>query len=109
MRMNWFCDAHRAEHNECDHNNHGVHNHCEFGLFAPDRHTSINNLAFSAYAYHQTCIDDYVERLAAADDPNDSATQANLLYAVGLSPDALTSDDIEYIEREVSERYANRF
>ena len=100
-----WCDAHKSEHLECGHPHGGKHSHCEFGLFAPDRHTSINNLAFSAYAYHQSAIDDYVGLLAAADDPNDSYTQTSLLYQVGLSPDALTSDDIEYIEREVSKRY----
>lgn len=75
-----------------------------FGITPPDCQCPMNFTAFNAYAYHQTCIDNYVDRLAAADDPNDNATQANLLYAVGLSPDALTSDDIEYIEREVSRR-----
>ena len=75
-----------------------------FGISGPGCQCPMNFTAFNAYAYHQTCIDDYVDRLAAADDPNDSATQTNLLYAVGLSPDALTSDDIEYIEREVSRR-----
>lgn len=76
----------------------------KFGISSPGRQFPMNFTAFNAYAYHQTCIDNYVDRLAAVDDPNDSATQANLLYAVGLSPDALTSDDIEYIEREVSRR-----
>ena len=75
-----------------------------FGITPPDCQCPINFTAFNAYAYHQTCIDNYVDRLAEADDPNDSTTQVNLLYAVGLSPDALTSDDIEYIEREVSRR-----
>lgn len=76
----------------------------KFGINSPGCHSSMNSTAFNAYAYHQTCIDNYVDKLAAADDPNDSLTQTNLLYAVGLSPDALTSDDIEYIEREVSRR-----
>ena len=76
----------------------------KFGISPPGCQCPINFTAFNAYAYHQTCIDDYVDRLAAADDPNDSMTQANLLYAVGLSPDALTSDDMEYIEREVNRR-----
>jgi hypothetical protein len=75
-----------------------------FDISGPGCQYPMNFTALNAYAYHQTCIDNYVDRLAAADDPNDSATQANLLYAVGLSPDALTSDDIEYIEREVSRR-----
>lgn len=96
--MSWFCgDTH------CNRSN------CPYDLWAPDHRSKIVNTAFSAYAYHQTCIDDYIERLAVADDPNDSVTQTNLLYAAGLSPDALTSDDIEYIEKEVSERYASRF
>jgi hypothetical protein len=64
----------------------------------------MNFTAFNAYAYHQTCIDDYVNLLAAADDPNDPYTQTSLLYQVGLTPDALTSEDMNYIEREVSER-----
>lgn len=75
-----------------------------FGLNPPGCQFPMDFTAFNAYAYHQTCIDNYVDRLAAADDPDDSATQVNLLYAVGLSPDALTSDDMEYIEREVSKR-----
>lgn len=76
--------------------------HCPFDLWAPDHRNKVVNTAFSAYAYHQQCVDDYVNLLAAADDPNDSATQTALLYQVGLSPVDLTSDDIRYIEREVS-------
>lgn len=104
--MSWFCDAHRAEHLECGHQelNYPPHSHCTFDIWAPDRHSSINNLAFSAYAYHQSAIDDYVNLLAAADDPNDPYTQTSLLYQVGLTPDALTSEDMNYIEREVNER-----
>jgi hypothetical protein len=64
----------------------------------------MNSTAFNAYAYHQSAIDEYINRLATADDPNDGAAQADLLYGVGLNPSDLTSDDIEYIEREVSKR-----
>lgn len=76
----------------------------KFGISPPGCQCPINFTAFNAYAYHQTCIDNYVDRLAITDDPNDSVTQTNLLYAAGLSPDALTSDDMEYIEREVNRR-----
>ena len=76
----------------------------KFGIDLPGCQCPMDFTAFNAYAYHQTCIDNYVDMLAAADDPNDSATQVNLLYAAGLSPDALTSDDMEYIEREVNRR-----
>ena len=75
-----------------------------FGITPPDCQCPMNFTAFNAYAYHQTCIDNYIDRLVAADDPNDSYTQTSLLYQVGLTPDALTSEDINYIEREVNER-----
>lgn len=75
-----------------------------FDINSPGCQCSMERLAFNAYAHHQSAIDEYINRLAAVDNPNDSATQVNLLYAAGLSPDALTSDDIEYIEREVSRR-----
>lgn len=75
-----------------------------FRVTPPDCQCPMNFTAFNAYAYHQTAVDDYVELLAGADNPNDPATQTSLLYQVGLTPDALTSDDIEYIEREVSNR-----
>ncbi len=101
--MSW-CNAHRAEHNECDHPHGAFHAHCTTQVWAPDRHTSVNNLAFSAYAFSQQRIEDFINALAAADDPNDGATQTDLLYGVGLNPSDLTSDDIEYIEREVSKR-----
>jgi hypothetical protein len=64
----------------------------------------MERLVFNAYAHHQSTIDEYINSLAAADNPNDGAAQADLLYDVGLSPSDLTSDDIEYIEREVSKR-----
>lgn len=75
-----------------------------FDIDAPGCQCSMERLAFNAYAHHQSVIDEYINRLAAADDPNDGAAQADLLYDVGLSPSDLTSDDIEYIEREVSKR-----
>ena len=105
--MSWFCDAHHAEHRECGHGdlNHPPHAHCTFDIWAPDRHSSINNLAFSAYAYHQQQIEDFITVLASQDDPNDGDIQIQAAQYVGLDPNSLTSDEIEYIEREVAKRY----
>ena len=104
--MGW-CDAHRAEHNVCGHGelNHPPHAPCEFDIWAPDRHSSINNLAFSAYAFHQQQIEDFITVLASQDDPNDGDIQRQAAQYVGLDPNSLTSDEIEYIEREVAKRY----
>ena len=74
------------------------------GITSPWYRDPIEHTTFNAYAYHQSAIDDYINLLAAADDPNDPYTQTSLLYQVGLTPDTLTSEDMNYIEREVSER-----
>ena len=105
--MSWFCDAHRAEHRVCDHKelNHPPHAHCTFETWAPDRHSSINNLAFSAYAFHQQQIEDFINALAATSDPNDYSNQCAAAQCAGLDPNTLTSDEIENIEREVAKRY----
>ena len=105
--MSWFCDAHRAEHRECGHGdlNHPPHAHCTFDIWAPDRHSSIINLAFSAYAFHQQQIEDFINALAATSDPNDYSNQCAAAQCAGLDPNTLTSDEIEYIEREVAKRY----
>ena len=102
--MSW-CDAHRAEHNECGHPHGAIHAHCTFDIWASDRHTSINNLAFSAYSYHQQQIEDFINALAATSDPNDYSNQCAAAQCAGLDPNSLTSDEIEYIEREVAKRY----
>ena len=105
--MSWFCDAHRAEHEVCDHRelNYPPHAHCTFDIWAPDRHSSINNLAFSAYTFHQQQIEDFINALAATSDPNDYSNQCAAAQCAGLNLNILTSDEIEYIEREVAKRY----
>lgn len=103
--MSWFCDAHIAEHRDCDHSHDAIHGHCTFDIWAPDRHSSINNLAFSAYAYHQQQIEDFINALAATGDPNDYSNQCAAAQCAGLDPNSLTSDEIKYIEREVAKRY----
>ena len=101
---NKYCDRHRAEHKECNHGSHNPHGHCTFDIWGPDRHTSINNVAFSAYAFRQQQVEDVIDMLAAADDPNDFSTQCFIYNTVGIDSDTFTNDEINYIEREVSHR-----
>lgn len=78
---------------------------CPFDLWAPDNRSKATNTAFSAYACHQQEIEDFIDVLAASDDPNDSYEQYAAARCIGLNPDSLTSDEIEYIEREVAKRH----
>lgn len=71
---------------------------------APWFNSPIEQTAFNAYTYHQNWVDRYIELLAAADDPNDSAEQLALLHRVGRNPSDLSQCDIDYIEREVNRR-----
>ncbi len=92
--MSWFCNSK----NPCERAD------CSYDLWAPSHRTKVENVAFSAYAFHQQEIDDFVEVLAASDDPNDQHNQIAAARCVGLNLDSLTSDEIDYIEREVSKR-----
>jgi hypothetical protein len=58
----------------------------------------------SGYAAHQQAIEDFIDLLAAADDPNDELTQKELFMRVGLKQEWLTNDDIDYIIFEVNKR-----
>lgn len=79
-------------------------NLCPLDIWAPDRRTSINNKAFSAYAFHQQEIEDLIDALAAVDNPNDYTMQLSIYKALDFDSDTLTTDEIKYIEREVSRR-----
>ena len=103
MLHNKYCDKHIAEHSECGHP-HSENGHCEYSIWAPDRHTSVNNLAFSAYAYHTTQIEELIDRLAQEDDPNDPWVQNRICCDLGISLNHLTASEISYIEEEVSKR-----
>ena len=103
MLHNKYCDKHIAEHGECSHP-HTPHGHCEYGIWAPDRHTSINNLAFSAYAYHETKIEELIDRLSQEDDPNDVWVQNRICCELGIHLNHLTDSEIAYIEEEVAKR-----
>ena len=93
--MSWFCSSK----NPCERAD------CSYDLWAPDHRSKVVNTAFSAYAYHQQQIEDFIDVLAASDDPNDQHNQYAAARCVELDPDSLTSDEIAYIEREVAKRY----
>ena len=76
-----------------------------FGISGPGCRCSMENLAFNAYAYHQQKIEDFINTLAAFDNPNESANQYAAAQMVELNINSLTSDEIDYIEREVTKRY----
>ena len=79
-------------------------NLCPFDIWAPDRRTSINNKAFSAYTVRQQQLNDVVSLLAVATDPNDLSVQHFVYNEVGIDSDTFTNDEIKYIEKEVSRR-----
>lgn len=86
----------------------GIHDnggHCQFDLWGPDRHTSVGNLAFSAYAFRQQQIEDVIAALVNVDDdPNNILVQQAAFLSAGIDGDSLSDDEITYIEREVSRR-----
>jgi hypothetical protein len=58
--------------------------------------------AFACYAMHKDAIEAFIYRLARAPEPNDTDTQREIADEIGLNWQALTPDEIEYIERRVS-------
>ena len=81
---------------------------CPFDLWAPGPRHKIENVAFSCYAKSTQDIEDFINDLAAAVDPNDSATQNRLAARHDINLDALTRQEREYIESEVAKRYVWR-
>ena len=75
-----------------------------WGVIPPWQCNQIEHTAFNAYAYHQQKIEDFIDALAAADDPNDADIQWDLSYECGLNLDNLTDYEIHYIEKEVAKR-----
>lgn len=61
--------------------------------------------AFACYAIHKDAIEAFIYRLAQVDNPNDTDTQRELADEVGLNWQLLTPDEIEYIEKEVANRW----
>ena len=72
--------------------------HCPLDLWAPDRHTKVNNVAFSAYAKHQQELEDIIEYIVQ------EARAGRCDFSLSLW-DELSDADVEYIEKEVIRRY----
>lgn len=92
--MSWFCGD-----NPC------VRPDCSYDLWAPDHRSKVVNTAFSAYAYHQQTIEDFINALANTHNPNDYEIQRHIAHQLSMNLDDLTDDEIEYIEREVAKRW----
>lgn len=93
--MSWFCSSK----NPCERAD------CSYDLWAPSHRNKVENVAFSAYASHQQEIEDFIEVLATSTNPNSNSEQHIAAQCVGLNLNSLTSDEIAYIEREVSKRH----
>ena len=64
----------------------------------------VERAAFNAFACHKQTIENFIEILIKSDDPNAWHNQAEAMRKSGLNLNSLTSDEIKYIEREVSKR-----
>ena len=64
------------------------------------------DLAFTMYAISQTKIENLIDELVHADDPNDFWTQRNICRKLDLNLDDLTDNEIHYIEEEVARRWS---
>lgn len=62
-------------------------------------------LPFEFFAMRQQEIEDFIDALATTDDPNDYYNQRAAAAYAKLDLDSLTSDEVDYIEREVFKRY----
>ena len=72
-------------------------NHCPFDLWAPDRHTKVNNVAFSCYAKHSQEVEDVINMILAAARNGETSLNIEL-------DDCFSTEDIAYIEKEVYRR-----
>lgn len=75
------------------------------------RDNPVEVLAFNMFAFTETekqeKINRMIEYLCDSYDPNDVDVQAAAFNFVGLQPMDLTLDEVDYIEREVSQRWCN--
>ena len=59
---------------------------------------------FTCYAMNTQAIEDVINALARCEDPNDADMQRRIFESYNLCMDVLTSDEINYIEKEVAKR-----
>lgn len=60
--------------------------------------------AFTCCAMRQQAIEDIINELAEAANPNDTKTQQRIFQIYGVEMNFLTDEEISYIEQEVSTR-----
>lgn len=75
-----------------------------FGITPPGCQCPMERTAFNAYAYHQQKVEDFINALAATDNPNDYWNQRYACRQSGMNMSDLSAEDIDYIEREVAKR-----
>ena len=78
-----------------------------FGISGPGCQNPIEQTAFNAYAYHQQKIEDYINILAQSDNPFDWETQIDAIYESDIDYHSLTSDELDYIDKEVAKRHGS--
>mgnify|MGYP003297790398 CR=1 FL=1 len=76
-----------------------------FGITPPGCQCPMERTAFNAYAYHQQKVEDFINALAATEDPNDYGVQREIARSLSINMDDFTDAEIEYIEREVAKRW----
>ena len=69
-------------------------NHCFFDLWAPDRHTKVNNVAFSSYVVHEQEKADIVEAILFR------AAEGDYNFNIDVNDD-FSDEDLEEIKTEV--------
>jgi hypothetical protein len=67
---------------------------------------AVCDTAFSAYAYRQQQIEDFINALASTSNPNDYGNQSTAALVTNLNIDSLTFDEAQYIKSEVAKRWA---
>lgn len=75
-----------------------------FGITPPGCQCPMEQTAFNAYASRRQQIEDFINALAATKDPNDYNSQWAAALCANLNMSSLTTDEIDYIEREVNRR-----
>lgn len=65
------------------------------------------SFAYTCYVMHTQAIEDVINELARRPDANDVQVQRQIFTAYGINMDALTPQEIRYIESEVSKRWVS--
>ena len=64
-----------------------------------------NDTTFQVFAFHQQKIEDFISFLSGCEEPNSLQNQKAAANWANLDLNTLTSDEIDYIEREVERKW----